>query len=339
MSKNHYPYIDIMRLISAILVISIHTYPFSQISIELDFIMTHIIGRIAVPFFFITTAFFLFQEGLPSFQKLKKVISQLLLIYIISILIYIPIQIYNHSLFQSSFEIVKDVIIDGTFYHLWYLPASILGIIIVYGLIKYIGIQKSFFIVLLLYIIGLGGDSYYQLSIQVPFLKTIYDFIFQYCDYTRNGLFFAPMFIWLGAFIRYKDFHIIKKRVYIIGILCLLLMSLEIIILHHYQIPRHDAMTLFLPITMSFFYILLISYQGQRYPLCKDLSLYVYILHPLMIIVTRMIGKIVHLEKYFIQNAFIHFLIVTILSFGFSYLLIFIQKGVKVYGYHRIKNR
>ena len=52
MHKRNYPMIDIMRIIASILVIGIHTYPFLQISPSLDFITTHIIGRIAVPFFY-----------------------------------------------------------------------------------------------------------------------------------------------------------------------------------------------------------------------------------------------------------------------------------------------
>lgn len=76
MHKKNYPMIDIMRIIASILVIGIHTYPFLQISPSLDFITTHIIGRIAVPFFFMTTAFFLFEHGEPTLQRLKKTLNQ-----------------------------------------------------------------------------------------------------------------------------------------------------------------------------------------------------------------------------------------------------------------------
>ena len=89
MHKRNYPMIDIMRIIASILVIGIHTYPFLQISPSLDFITTHIIGRIAVPFFFMTTAFFLFEHGEPTLQRLKKTLNQLGIIYLICIFIYL----------------------------------------------------------------------------------------------------------------------------------------------------------------------------------------------------------------------------------------------------------
>lgn len=47
--------LDIFRIIAALLVISIHTSPFSGISENLDFFVTRIVARVAVPFFFMVT--------------------------------------------------------------------------------------------------------------------------------------------------------------------------------------------------------------------------------------------------------------------------------------------
>ncbi len=33
-------------------------------------------------------------------------------------------------------NIIKDIVFDGTLYHLWYLPASIIGASIAYFLVK-----------------------------------------------------------------------------------------------------------------------------------------------------------------------------------------------------------
>lgn len=33
-------------------------------------------------------------------------------------------------------NIIKDIVFDGTLYHLWYLPASIIGAVIAWFLIK-----------------------------------------------------------------------------------------------------------------------------------------------------------------------------------------------------------
>ena len=43
--------IDIYRLIVALLIVAIHVYPFKTINENFDFIFTHILCRIGVPFF------------------------------------------------------------------------------------------------------------------------------------------------------------------------------------------------------------------------------------------------------------------------------------------------
>ena len=49
--------------------------------------------------------------------------------------------------------------------------------------------------------IGLLGDSYYGVAEGIVCLNRFYDNIFQVADYTRNGIFFAPVFFILGGFI------------------------------------------------------------------------------------------------------------------------------------------
>ena len=55
---KYYAGIDWMRLIAAILVIAIHTSPLASYNATGDFILTRVIARVAVPFFFMTTGYF-----------------------------------------------------------------------------------------------------------------------------------------------------------------------------------------------------------------------------------------------------------------------------------------
>ena len=58
MNKNkYYSGIDWMRLIAAVLVITIHTSPLASYNTTGDFILTRVIARVAVPFFFMTTGY------------------------------------------------------------------------------------------------------------------------------------------------------------------------------------------------------------------------------------------------------------------------------------------
>lgn len=116
---------------------------------------------------------------------------------------------------------------------MWYLPATVLGLIIVAVLDKRVSLLTSFSIVVLLYLIGLGGDSYYGLI--HPYCKWGYDLIFLISDYTRNGIFFAPLFIWIGKLLAVKQFNFSLRVIVISTILAISLMFIEISLLRGYQ--------------------------------------------------------------------------------------------------------
>ena len=54
----NYAGVDYFRIVAAVMVIGIHTAPFSGISKAFDFLLTYCAGRVAVPFFFMTTGYF-----------------------------------------------------------------------------------------------------------------------------------------------------------------------------------------------------------------------------------------------------------------------------------------
>ena len=66
----------------------------------------------------------------------------------------------------------------------------ILGVLVARGLLR-LGSRTALTAAGLLYLVGLGGDSYYGLTCQLPALEALYGEIFQIFAYTRNGLFFT----------------------------------------------------------------------------------------------------------------------------------------------------
>ena len=204
MTKNEsYSGIDYFRFIAALLIVAIHTSPLSSFSETGNFIFTRIVSRVAVPFFFMTSGFFLISRYTCNAEKLEAFIKKTTLIYGVAILLYIPINVYNGYFKMDNLlpNIIKDIVFDGTLYHLWYLPASIIGAAIAWYLVKKIHYRKAFLIASVLYIIGLFGDSYYGIVKSVSCLNGFYNLIFQLTDYTRNGIFFAPIFFVLGGYL------------------------------------------------------------------------------------------------------------------------------------------
>ncbi|MFP3415855.1 serine racemase VanT catalytic subunit, partial [Bacillus sp. SIMBA_074] len=96
---------------------------------------------------------------------------------------------------------LKDIVFDGTMYHLWYFPALIIGVYLAYFLYSRFPFPYVLGIAGILYILGLLGDSYYGFTEQSEWLQAFYTRMFALFDYTRNGFFFAPIYLILGAWI------------------------------------------------------------------------------------------------------------------------------------------
>lgn len=194
--KQTYGGLDLFRPAAALLVLAIHTSPLASFSPGADFFLTRILARIAVPFFFMVTGQFVLSSGASILRSVKKLCA----IYLAAVLLYLPLGIYaGHYRELTVGGFFKMLFFDGTFYHLWYFPACVLGLLTVSLLGRFLRPGGVTAVSAVLYCLGLLGDSYYGLTAKVPLLSDCYQAMFRVFSYTRNGLFFAPLFLTLGA--------------------------------------------------------------------------------------------------------------------------------------------
>lgn len=324
MTKNEsYSGIDYFRFIAALLIVAIHTSPLSSFSETGNFIFTRIVSRVAVPFFFMTSGFFLISRYTCNAEKLEAFIKKTTLIYGVAILLYIPINVYNGYFKMDNLlpNIIKDIVFDGTLYHLWCLPASIIGAAIAWYLVKKLNYPKALMVASVLYLIGLFGDSYYGITEKISCLNSLYTYIFQVTDYTRNGIFFAPIFFILGGFIADNRPQITFGKSFLGFAISLALMLGEAMILHHFDLQRHDSMYVFLLPCMYFLFIVILHFKGKRLVSLRTASLIIYIIHPMMIVVIRLFSKLLHIQKLFVENSIVHYFAVCLTSVVFSVVL------------------
>lgn len=324
MTENkNYAGIDYFRFIAALLIVAIHTSPLASLSETGDFMLTRIIARVAVPFFLMTSGFFLISRYTYGTEKLGAFVKNAALIYGTAILIYIPINIYNGYFKMDNLlpNIIKDIVFDGTLYHLWYLPASIIGAAIAWYLVKKLNYPKALMVASVLYLIGLFGDSYYGITEKISCLNSLYTYIFQVTDYTRNGIFFAPIFFILGGFIADNRPQITFGKSFLGFAISLALMLGEAMILHHFDLQRHDSMYVFLLPCMYFLFIVILHFKGKRLVSLRTASLIIYIIHPMMIVVIRLFSKLLHIQKLFVENSIVHYFAVCLTSVVFSVVL------------------
>lgn len=309
------PAFDLFRFASAFLIVAIHTSPLESIDPTADFILTRIVARVAVPFFFMVSGYFLFsREAAGEKQYLTSFIKKVCALYGVAMLLCLPLNIYNGYFNLPAVQILKDILLNGTLYHLWYLPAVAAGALIAALLIRKLGYYGALAVSAALYLIGLGGDSYYGLSSQAPFLKTFYDAVFSVVDYTRNGLFFAPLFIVLGAYAFRKEDGRSGTKL-LAGFICsLALMLAEGLLLHKFQLQRHDSMYLSLVPCMYFLFGLLKKADGAENRKLRTASTVVYIVHPLSIVLLRGYAGYFDLWALLVENSLLHYAAVCAIS-------------------------
>lgn len=324
---------DAFKWMAAFLVVAIHTSPLESIWPYGDFLLTRIAARLAVPFFFMLTGYFTVQ--------VKKTEKKLLLLYLGVTCLYLPVQIYKYmggETFTTG-RILKDIFFDGTFYHLWYLPACMLGLALMTLFLK-CGKENAMAISLLLYVIGLLGDSYFGLVRLSPVLSKVYDGMFTCFSYTRNGIFMAPLFLLLGRLFREqeKKGKLNKEKELILFLCSFGLMIQEALLLHNTDWQRHDSMYLFLPLCSYHLFAFLRCVNERDLPskrsgkradsLWLKGPMYIYFLHPLVIILVRGCAKVIKMPA-LVECSPLYYLCVCAGSFCATAFLCLLQDMVK----------
>ncbi len=342
-ATKNYGGLDRFRIAAALLVIAIHTSPLASMNESADFFLTRVLARVAVPFFLMVTGQFVVARFLdPSPENssiLGKYLKKALLLYAFCILLYLPIGIYaGHYENLTAGSALRMLVFDGTFYHLWYFPASILGILLIWLMSRFLGLRSMTAVSGLLYIIGLFGDSYYGLVQKVPVLESIYEFLFRVSSYTRNGLFFAPLFLILGAWagVKAQAEEIPTDHQDLLSDGMGLLFSFSILagegfLLRHFELQRHDSMYVALVPTMYFLYQCLSASHKYCYKSLRTAATWIYILHPGVIVAVRGMAKPLQLTELLVENSLVHYLVVTLLSVVAGSLIAFIQAKLSFY--------
>lgn len=339
--RYQYPAADWFRIAAAFMVIAIHTGPFSMLGEDVDYCLTYCLARVGVPFFFALTGFFVVgrakeREGLKGAAPFLRKTA---LLYLVSILLYLPVGWYAGNLSGSFGEALKAVLVDGTFYHLWYLPAVWTGVVIVLLLCRVMGFKGTAALSLLLYILGVFGDSWYGLAEKIPLLPSLYEGLFQFSSYTRNGIFFAPVFLCLGAYTAQNQEKYAGKKD-VVPCLFALFLSLALClgegwITRSLGWQRHNSMYFMLLFVLFFGMRLLMDVRApygknqKKYIRLRRLSMLIYLLHPLCIIGLRGGAGVLGVKEALVSCSLLYYLLVCLTSAACS--------GAVLFGYERLR--
>lgn len=286
--KVNYGMISLMQFVLAVLVVIFHCSRIFPSDI-LNFIQRNLISRLAVPFFMIASAFFIRWKSSGDYIYKKRYFKNYIRTYLFWSLLYIPYgYLYFSSLEMPRFLLPVGILFAlfyvGMCYHLWYLIAFLTGSVLVDQLSKKKSLLWVTGIAFFLYMIGSMETyvGYLEGTALMPFLSQYMTIFFT----TRNGLFYAPIFICLGYLLYdYRECRLFTKNLGINLLLSLAVLGFEGILI--YRNPGIDKNFLIALVPVSLFLFnwsmrtRLLS--EKRFAKLKKLSVLYFFIHPIFI--------------------------------------------------------
>jgi len=244
-TNKNYDAIDLMKFIASIFVVALHTDAFFDINKNIFIFVCNGLSRLAVPLFFISSAYFLYlpeQNGLSKKRKMKY-IKRLAILYSVWFIIYLPITIYNKfylsefTFLETIFRYFRSLLFSGGFSGAWYLSSCIFCT----WLFKKIddigggGKDKEIYIfIILIYILCVITSSYNKI-LDICHLRNVYNiYEMLFCQPYLSIIAGIPYF-YIG---RYLARNQKKKISIIVTIIAILLFISEVFIVNKFNLGK-----------------------------------------------------------------------------------------------------
>lgn len=248
--KERYKGIDICKFICIFLVVMIHVAPCGGDDGQINYILQKIIARISVPFFFTVSGFLLFRKFEPNSiepARIKKFLFSNLRLYLIWSLIYSPFILHgiltaDGGLLRGVLIAVRNFFLTGSYTHLWYLNALIISVVIIWIMMKKgLNIEKILGISLILFLVGLLGQTYFGLLLPLKNYDGIWNalkLIQKIIGTTRNAVFEGLFFVSLGIIFAWNEKRLTRGyNTVLIPIAGMLLLLAEGLLIKNYGHP------------------------------------------------------------------------------------------------------
>lgn len=198
---DNYRILDIVKYVAAIMVVFVHCGQDNEPPTQgfLLYFIKNIVCRIAVPFFFIASAYFIRKGAEKSPQYVWGYLKTTIKSYLLWSLAFAPIGLdwirQNLELAGNlfPFALLYGIIHIGTYYHLWYIPAMLFSVFLMDKLLRRISYKVLIIVSILLFVFG-SAETYYGL-LPAGLFKDFFDTLIKIIFTTRSGLFYGMVFI------------------------------------------------------------------------------------------------------------------------------------------------
>lgn len=336
--KKNYCGIDIMKFLASILVIYMHTSPLIEVNNNLDYIIFSI-SRSAVPFFLVTSGYLFFKKVTKeeaNTQILTKYLKRLFTLYLSWSILMLPLSIWNLrrlGIAKGILNYLRDFAFVGSYAQLWYFPALMLGIFLVFYFYKRTSIKNIVVLSTIIFFIGLLGNSYNIFIHNNIAIQTFWDKYYSVFTTTRNGLFYAFLFVSLGLLLSKYKLKISNAKNIVLLVISFILLIIESFILRNNGAPRNfDMCIMLIPVSILLVNLLINVTISEKpiYIFFRNSSVLIFGIHFILI---QIFSKVLNLIGVVYMKSLITFILTTVFSIIFSIIILSMEKYIKILKY------
>lgn len=291
--KVSYYGIDVIKFLFALLVVTAHFDPFGDVSGTASYIARHYVARMTVPFFYLATAFFLFRKldiRRPDWRLAGGYLKRILRLYLVWVCLYLPLMVLEAvqsgaSAWDMLLFDLRHVLVIG-YYHFWFLHALLVASVLVFAMLRAgLSLPWVLAVTFCLYLYGLCGHTYHDLfaaQLGGTWLSGLMDWLMAVLITPRNGIFFAGVYMALGAWLAVYRAELPRRWLYPLLALSWLLFWGEVSWINPMSGAREfDMYLMALPVSVLTFMWArqLVLPAGRIYGHLRNLSMLIYYIH------------------------------------------------------------
>ena len=341
--RKNYSALDVAKFVCAIFIISAHfASEWATFPALVDYAFS--IYIIAVPFFFCCSGFLFFKKiiKLDTKEEQKRYFlsyqKRIWIMYGIWTLIYVPFivldwikkGICNWTQFLKWLHMATVI---QTYSTIWFLPALAIGVALTYLIIcKVKNCRVEVVICVILYFLGTWASSY-SFLFQNTVVEKIITFYLQIFKTSRNALFNAVPYIYMGYVFSKKDIVVSRNKFLInamlVGVFLILIVLESFLLKLKFGVTGMDFIYMLVQFTYFFIKALLSIHLKEReiYIWCRKLSLLMFVSQRLFLNILPFLMPDFFNILY--SNNWFGLLSVLILTISFSVFVVKISKKLK----------
>ena len=336
------PFVGIYKFILALLVVAIHVEPFSG---DLAFYTNNCLARIAVPSFFVLSAYFLFDKLINNdwdakiFWKNQKHLAKY---YGIWLLLHSPVVLTR--LWETATDIpnyiwlvVQAVCLKGPYGALWFLPATMMAVALVYWIGKKCGPYVCLVISFPLFFFAALETEYFGLIEDIAWMEVVNNGLVAVFGWLANGLTFGFFFCSIGYYIAYTKNKNRTIQIDMIKlVLAAILLFVETTIVRDYKLAVSYGAMLFLIPTVYYIVQILLRLPKTtdsnfiaKARFLQNLSLLIY---PMHFAIMELMEFFLRDNKTYMSNTVLQYIVVCTINLILGALIIYLgeKKNLKV---------